>query len=1273
MGSGKLLAALGALVVATVSVGLWLCMSDVQPADDRAEPEPGTPGPAAAKPDRDAPPKKGPRRHAKIVGSCEVSGIVKRRKEQAPATGQQVTLTQAGVDPWTTECDATGAFVLPQIPDGGPYEIAVASKGCATIRLPGIVLSKGEKRDVGTLWLDQAVSVTVNVRTWADAPIAGADVEAFTAPDTLSGNFDWTKAWAQIAAVPVAVAKATTDAEGKAAFPELASGTWTFVARKSGFSRDGRSNVRLAGGEEPPPVKIYLSAGHTLTGRVLDGEKKAIAKAVVLGGRSANAWDFGAAALRSRAVTADDGHFELTDLATGDVALLVGRAGGVPSQVAIVRVPNVKQYDVIIRDGGTLQGTVTESSTGKPVDGATVRASSQSGRMAEATTNAEGKYVIAAVPDGTLNGVSVSKEGWLQDTREETQTARQFSVPSGSSTTRDLKMRQGAKVSGTVSGPAGPIAGARVQVWVNASDGTGVSQSGTAATDAAGAFSIVPVVAGRAMVRATRDGYIQPGAGENPWMLVQQGNVPVQMRVDVPESGEARIDVKLEPGARIEGRVETSDGPLAAVNVTMSGSNGKTKTSNDGAFAIDGATPGTKVGFSVQKDGYLPSRNEPVQVLPDQPTTGVVLKMVKQKKVKGKVTSAAGLPLRDGQVFVIARQPGNRGQGWGGQEEWNGGGQGSSQTPSPILEDGSFEVPIPMAEGSFVVSASALDHATGESSVVTLVETQSEYQATVVLESGYSIRGRVAAKGVAVAGAEITSMSARGGSGAIVAVTDAEGSFVLSNLTTGKYWVSARAYGYVPKTVSDIAVPGTSDVTVEIEPGLEISGKVLFNDARPAAGAIVSAAKDEGGARSSRNRFESGRWGGNNQVVAGPDGSFKIRDLASGNYKLTVSPPWDGSLNLKSKVTDPVSAGTSDYKLVVDAGAVITGRVLDPDSKPVARAWVGANPAKPDPANQWRNAQTKADGTFELAGLGDGPYHLNATPPQSVEMARLLPASALNVAVGSKGVELTLGAGLSIEGVLADSNGKGLPDANLTIQGKPNAQGEQPNLNWQNANTSTDATGHFRFQGLAPGVYVVTLQSWQGSRYDGLVLSGADELSPGTTDARILALPGEKLGGVVVDESGQALGGANIWVNSQSGVSRSARADKDGRWEVSGLPRQPLWVSVNVSGRPPVQLEKIEAGNLGMRIVIPRGGTLTGRLLDAAGAAAANQQLMARKTDGGNGNGWAQTGADGRFSIDNLPEGTYELSLNRAKADGNWEQVKVGSGRTGEAIELRIP
>src|SRR5215471_12860472 len=216
-GQSRALVVLGGLLAVGIGAAVWLTTSGSSPDSGDARG-----AVTSAAPDDSAKSSGAGARRPKAKGSASVVGEVRRSKGRVPVADQEVQLVPERGDPWTVKTDARGGFKLTEIPHGGPYELRVAAPGCGTIRIPGMALDRGEKRDVGTLWLDPAVRVTVQVRAWSDEPDAGALVEAYAVP--VVDNFDWSKAIAQMGQTPVAVTKATTDAKGEASFAELAVG-----------------------------------------------------------------------------------------------------------------------------------------------------------------------------------------------------------------------------------------------------------------------------------------------------------------------------------------------------------------------------------------------------------------------------------------------------------------------------------------------------------------------------------------------------------------------------------------------------------------------------------------------------------------------------------------------------------------------------------------------------------------------------------------------------------------------------------------------------------------------------------------------------------------------------------------------------------------------------------------------------------------------------------------------------------------------------------------
>ena len=146
---------------------------------------------------------------------------------------------------------------------------------------------------------------------------------------------------------------------------------------------------------------------------------------------------------------------------------------------------------------GTLQGTITDASTGNPLAGVSVSAVGPSNR--NTTTDAAGFYSVVA-PVGTYD-VTASVFGYIG------QTATGVDVTEGATTTVDFQLTQAPShsVSGTVyDGTNNPVANATVRIL-----GTPIAPM---LTDASGFYSFPSVPEGTYDVSATAGGCNDPQA-----------------------------------------------------------------------------------------------------------------------------------------------------------------------------------------------------------------------------------------------------------------------------------------------------------------------------------------------------------------------------------------------------------------------------------------------------------------------------------------------------------------------------------------------------------------------------------------------------------------------------------------------------------------------------------------------------------------------------------------------------------------------------------------
>ncbi len=144
---------------------------------------------------------------------------------------------------------------------------------------------------------------------------------------------------------------------------------------------------------------------------------------------------------------------------------------------------------------GTLSGTITRTTGGAAVSGASVQAILAGVSVGSATTNGSGAYSISALAPGTYDA-RVSATGLFTEVRS-------TSISSGATTTLNVGMLQPGSISGKVTQSNGttPIAGAAVTLY------SGPTPKGAASTNATGDYSVGGLRPGSYTVQAASAGY----------------------------------------------------------------------------------------------------------------------------------------------------------------------------------------------------------------------------------------------------------------------------------------------------------------------------------------------------------------------------------------------------------------------------------------------------------------------------------------------------------------------------------------------------------------------------------------------------------------------------------------------------------------------------------------------------------------------------------------------------------------------------------------------
>src|SRR5437763_4977608 len=160
-----------------------------------------------------------------------------------------------------------------------------------------------------------------------------------------------------------------------------------------------------------------------------------------------------------------------------------------------------------------------------------------------------------------------------------------------------------------------------------------------------------------------------------------------------------------------------------------------------------------------------------------------------------------------------------------------------------------------------------------------------------------------------------------------------DGAFTLENVKPGSTQVIVNAPGYTAGRASNIEVEeakSAPDVTVELETGVKLTGKVTGPDGTPLAGVTVAQDQNMRGGRVMR--FD----GGAGTVATDPNGEYTIEALEPGektfNYTRSGYVSESRTVNLTGKDV------RSDVQM--SSGLRVSGQVVTDSGVPVAEALV---------------------------------------------------------------------------------------------------------------------------------------------------------------------------------------------------------------------------------------------------------------------------------------------------------------------------------------------
>ncbi|MEA2413958.1 MAG: large repetitive protein [Thermoanaerobaculia bacterium] len=747
-------------------------------------------------------------------------------------------------------------------------------------------------------------------------------------------------------------------------------------------------------------------------GRVIDEERKAVAAAVVT----------------ANSINTSRGHSAVTN-ANGEFAVRVIPSGPFPTSVLASKrdyvaassgarnwkAGEVKDDVVITLAHGFVAQVRVIDKQKQPVPNAQVNVSrfSDQGMQRSATVACADSSKADCRRTGADGIVSVRTIEGRHDVRVSGDDIGPFHLPNQLITARAasvvVTVDRGVSVSGRVVRPDGtPVSAAVVDATIFAPR--------TADTNSDGTFTITGLNAGPAVLTAhSIDGNLS--------------SPPVTVTAPAKD-----VTITIPRGARIEGRVLDRATQQPVTDFAMSlpsrsqrtydfGPHGeKTIHADDGSYAIDNVPPGA-VDLTVRATGYVTGSRGDINVEDGKSVTGIDIQLDRGTTISGHVTShgvaIAGAEVRQASQRTLQLGP-----------------QGGSVITDA---DGVYKLDG-VAEGERLIEFHKTGFITAQKPVA--VKGGKDVQLDAELDPGHELRGRVVDRsGRGVAGAYINATGAGERRFDNMIVSDADGSFVVAGLADGKYQVTARKEGMVSGAASDIDLPQTRPITLTLDAGATITGRVTGVAPEELTQVVVTAV---GG--TSRN-----------QTYTDASGNFSLSGLPDGQVRVDAFLVTAGRRRMAPAKTIVVENGVAPaVEINFEEGISVGGRVTK-GGVPVSYGSVSFSPAGVQRGSdrQSVNAMISPDGTYTAAGLSIGDYTVRVNGPNMSQYQTRYTASVS----GTFDIDIH---GATLRGRVVDArSGAPVAEARVLLISRLPANGS----------ARTDSDGRFTIEAMPDATY----------------------------------------------------------------------------------------------------------------------------------------------------------------------------------------------------------
>ncbi|PFG05371.1 carboxypeptidase regulatory-like domain-containing protein [Bacillus sp. es.034] len=852
------------------------------------------------------------------------------------------------------------------------------------------------------------------------------------------------------------------------------------------------------------------------------------------------------------------------------------QASGFDSSTGTGLQSNTSVVTINVQQSSTVNGTITDQTTGLVLPNATVSLLQGMSVIATTQTNSSGFYSFTNVVPGNYT-VQAALTNYVTGTVNVTATG-------GASTTANIALvPQPSTITGNVSN-GGAINNATVQLLNNS--GTVVDST---TTNVAGNYSFTNVTPGLYNVSVVATGFQS------------------QTKAVVTEPNQASVvnfTLVANPGA-ISGTVRdaSTNNAIPFANLELLDSNGvliaSTTADGSGQYTFNNLAPGTyqvrsfAVNYSsTTVSSTVTAGNTTITNLFLDPNPGSIQGTVVDADTLTAISGASVQAINSQNVIVASTTT-------------DGSGQYSFTSLTP---------------GSYTLLFTASGYATQTLGAIVVSNTVTIVDAALSRLSGALIGTVQDPNASAIPGATVTVF--QNNIQISSAITDANGQYMVPGLPPGSYTIVVSAPNYTTETVAAMIESGqttTVNVTLNENPGT-LTGFVRDTDNNPIAGGSVTV------------QISTGTGIIVATTVTASDGSYTVPNLAPGNYTvvaaatnyqaatqgvtITSNTPSVVNFNLASdpgsiagNVTNvqtgtPIIGANVQVRVVDSSGAVIATALTDNNGQYVVN---GLAPGVYTVVVSALNFQTNAASVQVSSNQTvDGSVALEPDPGRIT--GTVVDSPGGNPIAGAS-VNIVNSSGNLITTVLTDSNGlfmvEGLAPDNYTVnvfaanfqngtvgalvssgQTTPVSVSLLPNpgsitgtvtpivpntiIQLRDVNNVlidsvvANQDGTFSFNNLTPGTYTVSATAPNYSTAQAGVSVLASQAS--SVSLTLTPNPGS-VSGVVTDNMGTPIGNATIQVFDQSNILiGTGFTDASGHYVIGNLPSGSFTVVANAPG-----------------------------------------------------------------------------------------------------------